>query len=205
MIRLQLGLPPDQRDTAARLYWQAFGGKLGRIMGPEPRALRYLTRIIQDDHAIAALGPDGGLLGMIGFKTPVGSFADGSVEDMRAIYGLHGVAWRMPLLWALSNEVDNERFLIDGIAVDRAHRSRGIGKALIDAACALAASRGYGAMRLDVIDTNWRAKQLYLRLGFQIEKTASIGALRHIFGFAAATTMIKSLDSADGRFAFTPF
>jgi ribosomal protein S18 acetylase RimI-like enzyme len=44
-----------------------------------------------------------------------------------------------------------------------------------------------------VVDTNWRAKALYARLGFKIEKTASIGPLRHVFGFAAATTMVRDV------------
>jgi ribosomal protein S18 acetylase RimI-like enzyme len=192
MIDLRLGLPEDQRATAARLYWQAFGGKLGRVMGPDARALPYLERIIQSDHAIAALR-NGALVGMIGFKTPQGSFADGSLADMRAVYGAGGVAWRMPLLWALSHEVDNERFLIDGIAVDRAHRGHGVGTALIDAACELGRSKGYAAIRLDVIDTNWRAKALYARLGFAVDKISSIGPLRHVFGFASAITMVKEL------------
>jgi ribosomal protein S18 acetylase RimI-like enzyme len=192
MIELRLGLPEDQRAMAARLYWQAFGGKLGRVMGPDARALRYLERIIQADHAIAALR-GGQLVGMIGFKTPQGSFADGSLADMRAVYGVAGVAWRMPLLWALSHELDNQRFLIDGIAVDRDHRSCGIGTALIDAVGDLGHAKGYRAMRLDVIDSNWRAKALYARLGFAVEKTSSIGPLRHVFGFASATTMVKEI------------
>ena len=83
MIHLQHGIPPDQVGAAAQLYWQAFGGKLGRVMGPDARALRYLVRIIQTDHAIAALH-NGQLVGMIGFKTPQGSFADGTPADMRA-------------------------------------------------------------------------------------------------------------------------
>lgn len=192
MIELRLGLPEDQRATAARLYWQAFGGKLGRVMGPDARALRYLEWIIQADQAIAAL-QGGALVGMIGFKTPQGSFADGSLADMRAVYGVAGVAWRMPLLWALSHEIDNQRFLIDGIAVDRDHRGCGIGTALIEAACDLGHTKGYRAIRLDVIDSNWRAKALYTRLGFAVEKTSSIGPLQHVFGFASATTMVKEI------------
>ena len=192
-ISLQLGLPEHMRAFAAALYWEAFGGKLGRVMGPTPRALAYLERIIRPDHAIVALSEAGTLLGLAGFKTAGGSFAGGEMADLRAGYGVAGAAWRAPLLWLLSREVDNARFLLDGVCVTREARGFGIGAALMGAVCDEARARGYGAVRLDVIDTNWRAKALYARLGFVVEKTESIGALRHVFGFSAATTMVKPL------------
>lgn len=192
-ITLRHGLPANLLPNAAILYWQAFGGKLGQVMGPEPRALRYFERVIQPNFAIAALDDAGQLLGMAGYKTPAGSFAGGSGADLRAIYGLLGAAWRLPLLWFLGREVDNDRFLLDGICVSRHARGLGIGSALMDAICAEAKSRGYAAVRLDVIDTNWRAKALYERLGFVAEKTTSIGVLRLVFGFQSATTMIKAV------------
>ena len=192
-ITLHHGLPPALLPEAAQLYWQAFGGKLGQVMGPEPRALRYFERVIKPAFAFAALDDAGQLLGMAGYKTPTGSFAGGSAADLRAIYGLVGSGWRIPLLWFLGREVDNQRFLLDGICVAQNARGMGIGSALMAAVCTEAAKRGYGAVRLDVIDTNWRAKALYERLGFVAEKTTSIGILRLAFGFRSATTMIKPL------------
>ena len=73
----------------------------------------------------------------------------------------------------------------------REARGQGIGSALMQAICDEGRARGYLAVRLDVIDTNWRAKALYARLGFEVEKTESIGALRHVFGFSGTTTMVK--------------
>ena len=192
-VTLRHGLPPKLLPQAAVLYWQAFGGKLGNVMGPEPRALRYFERVIQPGFAIVALDDVGQLLGMAGYKTPSGSFAGGSGADLWAIYGLLGAAWRVPLMWMLGREVDNDRFLLDGICVARDARGMGIGSALMQAICTEATSRGYSAVRLDVIDTNWRAKNLYERLGFVVEKTSSIGLLRFAFGFRSATTMVKQL------------
>ena len=189
--RLCLGLPPDQRTAAARLYWQAFGEKLGRVMGPEDRALAFLNRVIRDDHVIAALDGDT-LLGLIGFKTPQGAFAGGEMADLRAIYGLTGSLWRGALLQMLSREVDSVRFLVDGICVAAEARGCGIGSALIEAICAEARARGYAEVRLDVIDTNPRARALYERHGFIATQTAPMGPLRHVFGFAAATTMVRA-------------
>lgn len=187
------GLPEPLRPEAAALYWQAFGGKLGRVMGPEARARRYLERVIRADHALVARDEAGQLLGLAGFKTPAGSFAGGDWPDMRAIYGLSGLVWRAPLLALLSREVDNDRFLLDGICVAPEARSLGVGSALMAAIEDEGRARGYAQVRLDVIDTNWRARALYQRLGYTAIKTEPTGLLRHVFGFAAAITMVKLL------------
>lgn len=192
-VTIQTGLPPALREKAAEIYWEAFGSKLGRVMGPEPKARRYLMRVIDASHVIVALDDRGALLGMAGFKTPHGAFADGSLGELRAVYGLVGAGWRMAVLRLLHNEVDNERFLIDGICVARGARGRGIGTALIAALCDEGRARGYAAIRLDVIDTNLRAKALYQRLGFAVLHSETIGPLRYIFGFSAATAMAKPL------------
>ncbi|MGQ0610861.1 MAG: GNAT family N-acetyltransferase [Paracoccaceae bacterium] len=191
--RLLHGLPPSLRAEAARLYWQAFGGKLGAVLGPEPRALAYLERAIRADHVIALVGADHELLGIAGFKTPEGSFSGGTTADLRAAYGRFGAAWRVWVLSLLAGEIDNDRFLIDGICVRAGQRGRGHGRRLLDALCQEARRRQYDYIRLDVIDSNWRARALYEREGFVAVKSDPIGLLRHVFGFASSTTMVKPL------------
>ncbi|MDP2739657.1 MAG: GNAT family N-acetyltransferase [Pseudorhodobacter sp.] len=193
-FEIRQGLPPTLRCEAAAIYWQAFGGKLGRVMGPDRRALDYVARVIREDHCIAAVDEgSGALLGLAGFKTPEGGFADGTPADMRAVYGVAGALWRAGLIRLLQNEVDNERFLIDSICVAPPMRGRGIGTALVEALCAEGTRRGYPAIRLDVVETNRRARALYERLGFLETGTARLGVLRHVFGFAAATAMARPL------------
>ncbi len=192
-MRVQLGLPDHFKTQAAALYWQAFGGKLGRVFGPEPLALALLQRVIRGDHCLYVTNTNGDLIGIAGFKTPDGSFANGEAQDMRAIYGLLGAAWRAAALRLLQSEVDNERFLVDGICVAHPFRGTGVGTALVDALKTEGRGRGYGAIRLEVIDTNTRARALYERLGFAPAKHETIGPLRHLFGFSHATTMIAPL------------
>jgi len=192
--RLVRGVPREHRHAAAELYWQAFGGKLGPVMGPEPQALRFLDRALRPDHAVTALSEDGRLLGIAGFKTAQGAFAGGTAADLQAVYGWLGGLWRAFLLRLLSSEVDNDRFLIDGICVAREARSRGIGSQLVSALCDEARTRGYAEIRLDVIDTNWRARQLYERLGFRAVSEQNLGPLRLVFGFRSATVMVRRLD-----------
>lgn len=192
-VRLYKGLPENLRPAAAQLYWQAFGGKLGPVMGPQPLAIDFLARAISAEHIIVALDASGGLLGIAGFKTPHGSLAGGTSDDFDAAYGRFGSCWRQWLLRLLSKEIDNDRFLIDGICVQQACRGQGIGQQLLAALINEARARGYDYVRLDVIDTNWRARALYERSGFAAVKTDRIGWLRYIFGFTSSTTMVKPL------------
>lgn len=191
-LAIRHGLPREQRRAAAELYWQAFGGKLGRVLGPEHLALIYLERVIREDHVFVALLDDR-LVGLAGFKTAEGSFAGGTLDDLRAVYGRAGSLWRSALLRLLGRDLDNARFLMDGVCVAREARGQGIGSRLIDAICTEARRRGYAEVRLDVIDSNWRAKALYERLGFAVAGEQRLGPLRHIFGFHSATMMVRRI------------
>jgi ribosomal protein S18 acetylase RimI-like enzyme len=192
-VRIQHGLPAHLRADAARLYWQAFGGKLGRVLGPDRLALALLDRVMRGDHAIIALSDQGRLLGLVGFKSPEGAFAGGGLADLRAVYGAVGALWRAGLLWLLERDLDNDRFLMDGICVADGARGQGVGTALLEAICAEGRIRGYPSVRLDVIDSNARARALYERQGFKPTRTSQIGILRWVFGFSAATTMVRTL------------
>lgn len=192
-VTIQHGLPVHLRSDAAWLYWQAFGGKLGRVLGPQRLAFALLDRVMRSDHAIVALSDQGELLGLVGFKSPDGAFAGGSFADLRCVYGTVGAVWRAGLLWLLERDLDNDRFLMDGICVADSARGQGVGTALLNAICAEGSKRGYLSVRLDVIDTNARARALYERQGFLPTRTSQIGLLRLVFGFSAATTMVRSL------------
>lgn len=189
-MRIATGLPPEMRDAAAALYWDAFGTKLGRVLGPAPRALAFVTQAIDPTHVICATEGDR-LLGVAGFKTHRGAFVAGSLPLLARIYGWPGALWRSLLLTLLARDTENTCFVTDGLAVAAQARGRGVGTALIDALAAEARARHYPALRLDVVDTNPRAQALYDRLGFTVAKTTPIGALRHVYGFRHSITMTR--------------
>ena len=193
-VTIYNGLHAHLRPAAARLYWQAFGGKLGRVLGPDARALRLFEKVIRGDHCLAALDGSGALVGIAGFKTATGSFAGAGPADLVAGYGRLGGRWRGALLRALSSDIDNDNFLIDGICVAPDRRGQGIGRRLLDALCHEAAQRGYRSVRLDVVQENHRARALYDRLGFVPLRSERLGVLRLVYGFSGSTTMIRALD-----------
>ncbi|MEN1940612.1 GNAT family N-acetyltransferase [Luteimonas sp. MJ246] len=69
--------------------------------------------------------------------------------------------------WCFSIEQGGRHMLIDELYVEPAARGRGLGGALLAAACDLARGQGAELARLEVNRHNPRAKALYLRHGFR--------------------------------------
>lgn len=192
-VVLRFGLERPQRPQAAQLYWRAFGGKLGRVMGPEPKALAFIERVIDPGHVIVAADAAGGVLGVIGFRTRCGSFVGGTKADLVAVYGRFGGFWRSLALQALAHDLPSGTIGIDGLAVAEEARGLGLGGALIEELCRTAQARGYGVVRLDVVDQNLRARALYDRLGFAVTGRADRWLTAAVFGYRTAVAMERRL------------
>ena len=193
-IVLQEGLEAAQRAQAARLYWQAFGGKLGRVMGPAPKALAFIERVIDPAHVIVATEAGSGVvLGVIGFRTPKGSFVGGGQGDLIAIYGRFGAFWRALALARLAKDLPEGAISVDGLVVAEPVRGLGLGGALLDALCRAAAARGFAVVRLEVVGENLRARALYDRLGFAVTGRADRLLTEVVFGYRTALAMERRL------------
>lgn len=193
MRTIALGFADHERDRVAALYWDAFGAKLGRPLGRDAKAVAYIAKSLSPEHALCARDAADTIIGVIGFKTLSGGLVAGGQAAMRRHFGQIGGLWRMALLAALPQDVDNERFLIDGLFVAPEARGTGLGSALIHALGDIARNRGYHQMRLEVVDTNLRAKALYHRLGFVSVGRIDMGLRALIFGYDSATTMVLDL------------
>lgn len=187
------GFPSQHRAKAALLFWDAFRDKLHPIMKPECKALEFLEYAIDASHAVSAVSPDGDLLGIAGFKTNQGTFVGGNLLDLQSVYGHFGGVWRGFALSVLERPLEAETLLMDGIMVTETARGQGIGAALLSALKDKAVELHCTKLRLDVIDTNPRARALYERQGFVENETSDMGPLQHVFGFRQVTTMTCQL------------
>jgi ribosomal protein S18 acetylase RimI-like enzyme len=187
---ISAGFSDAERADVARLYWQAFSAKLGRILGPDVRARTFFAQIISPEFALIARDPKGKVIGVAGFKTAKGALTAGGMRDIAQYYGWPGALWRGPLLGLLERDLEPDTLLMDGICVDAEARGLGVGTALLRAIKAEARVRSLAHVRLDVIDINPRARALYTREGFVAGDVQHIGPLRWLFGFSSATPMV---------------
>ncbi|AMM85226.1 hypothetical protein AZF01_13350 [Martelella sp. AD-3] len=193
-ICIMSGFPPFLRKEAAALYLDAFGDKLGIVLGRDGRAAAFIAAVLEPEFAVSAVSADGTrLLGIAGYKTGKGAMVGGGMRDLAAVYGWPGALWRAPLSLLFERENRNGQLLMDGIAVRDDARGRGIGTRLLTAVCEKASVLGCTSVRLDVIDTNPRARALYARNGFVATKDEDLGLLRHVFGFSKVSRMERTL------------
>ncbi|MFV0333912.1 MAG: GNAT family N-acetyltransferase [Tropicimonas sp.] len=192
-MRIVAGFPETQRARAAELFWEAFSGKLGRLLRPEGKARDFLERALSPEHALSALSDNGELLGIAGFKTLSGGLVSAGYADIARVYGRVGALWRGPALDLLERPLTERQLLMDGLFVAGEARGMGLGSALIDAVIDEAARRDMDEVRLDVIDGNPRARALYERHGFRPAGQVDLGPFRWLFGFRHSTTMRRRL------------
>lgn len=184
------GFDEAQRPEVARLFWQAFSGKLMHLLGPAQKGEAFIQAVLEPSFAICAV-ERGQLLGVAGFKTQEGGLVGGKLSDLAKVYGWFGATWRGVLLDQLVRDLADGQLLMDGIFVAETARGRGVGSALLEAVMDHARNLGCQEVRLDVIDTNPRARALYLRRGFAPCGAVRTGLLQHLFGFSTATTMVR--------------
>lgn len=72
--------------------------------------------------------------------------------------------------WGYSAEHGGPYLLVDELYVEPAHRGRGLGRAALEFAAALAREHGATVVKLEVSDHNPEAARLYLGQGFTDEK-----------------------------------
>lgn len=192
-LTLAPGFAEAERAALARLFWQAFGPKLGRVLGPDARAEAYVARALRPDHALVARDRRGAILGVAGFRTGTGSFLSRDRAALRAVYGPAGGALRSAALALAVADTDNVRFLTDGIAVAPAARGQGVGSALVAALIAEARRRGHAEIRLDVVAGNHRARALYERLGFAPAGGGASLVAAVLFGHRRWVTLVRAV------------
>ncbi|MFD0342264.1 GNAT family N-acetyltransferase [Streptomyces sp. NPDC127117] len=197
-VTVRRGVPTGAERRAAELYWDAFGRKLGPALNPAGKAVPFIAAHLNTDRAVCAL-LDGQLVGLAGYQHGGRALTGGSARAVLRAYGhLRGLR-RLLLLALFERHPAPGQLVMDGIAVEPAMRGRGVGSLLIEEVAAVAAEQDCREIRLDVIDTNPRARALYERRGFTAVRTEHTPCLRRLLGFGAVTTMHRPVGTREVR------
>ncbi len=192
------GIPEEMRSAAATLYHDAFGAKFAVAVSSFEKRIAVLQNSLNLRFAIGAV-IEGELIGLAGYKTTEGSLTDGITYRtlIRSLGPIRGT-WTAFILSIYERTSPPHELLMDGIVVDAGMRGLGIGAMLLDKLAAFASSSGYSSLRLDVIDTNPRARRMYERNGFISVGTEHFACLRWLLGFGASTTLVRDVSTMAG-------
>lgn len=194
MIDIVFPLGESQRAQAGLILYEAFRRKLQPLTGDPGRTIPLLSAALNLDMVMGA-AVDGRLLGVAGLHSREGRYAQFDLRSAAAAQGLlRGVrAWGMLNLFSRGAGCPAGELRIAALAVDAAARGQGVGSRLLEAIFDKARADGLAAVRLEVVDTNTGARELYERLGFKVVKTERYPLPRSWLGFSGDYVMVKAL------------
>ena len=191
MTQIHHNLPDYFRKPAIVLYYEAFQSKFSKLITLE-EGLKILPSLLNSEQSIYAVQGDQ-LVGFAGiqhgrqklFKSSLRPF----IKHLGIIRGLF-VAFVLSLF---ERPHTDDELLMDGICVDKEMRGQGIGSLLLEAIYDFAKENDYKTIRLDVVDTNPKARKLYEKIGFEAQETERYPLTKKMMGFSASTRMVKRI------------
>lgn len=195
-IACVMGVPERFHDSAVALYDDAFASKLGAAVRNAEHRRSLFRAGFALEYGIAAIVDDQ-LAGIAGFQTAEGSLTGGiSYRDLIRRLGFFK-GNRAALIFSLyERHPEPGELVMDGIAVDPEARGKGVGSTLLNEIRRYAKQYNYERIRLDVVDTNPRAKKLYERIGFRVTRTEQFPLLGRLLGFSGVSTMELSVNGS---------
>ena len=174
----------------AKLYDEAFGPKFSGAIGDNQARIDILSQCLVPDFSYALIINEE-IVGLAGFQTQSGSFTGGmNLRRLITKLGFLKGIWAGLVFSLFERQPRSGELLMDGIVVDSRFRGRGLGSRLLDQIIKHAKEHGFQTVRLDVIDTNPRARNLYESKGFTAQNTERFPYLNWLIGFSGSTTMV---------------
>jgi len=193
---IRLGLDAWRKDDLIRLFCNTFPGIIIPVFGSVERCARLLAQSLANDRILTALMDDR-LVGFAGLHYSHREWFDPSLSSLIRVtrWGFFRV---MAMGIVLFKRPKPDVLHLDTLVVHADVRGQGIGTQLLDAVVALANAEGKRYVTLEVEDINPRAKCLYERLGFVVDRFEKLPwPWRTRFPFSGSYCMSRDLERSE--------
>lgn len=193
-VELRFGVPENQKLKVASIIYDAFGSKFNKFYGNKNKVVEYISKSLRNDRTIISL-KNGMTVGFVGLEHNKKSFIEPDLKQTFHIFGLASpVAILITKLFVLANKTKPQEMHLESIAVSKTERGKGIGSKLLQFVLNHARSKGFSQIKLEVVNTNPRARQLYESFGFEEVKVNKIPyPLSFLMGFENIIEMVCKL------------
>ncbi len=195
-ISIRLGIKPEHKEDAAKLFALAFKKKLVNILGNTEQVIALLKDNFCLNQAITAVTENGEIVGIAGFQIKKVPLINLKYHDFVNYFGVVKGSYKFLLIYLIfDRKQDNKnQLLLNGIVVKDGFRGHGIGQKLIHELQVYAMNKNMDSIKLDVIDENPKAKKLYEKLGFRSVKHIKVPSfISRLINVTGVTTMIKKI------------
>ncbi|MFM1758386.1 MAG: hypothetical protein RL193_963 [Actinomycetota bacterium] len=192
----QRGFSPNQRSVAAQLYADAFERKFFKLLGNKAKIVQLFQLGLNSQFCFVAIDEENQLVGLLGFRVGSNQLLSLKRREFQQVFGALSGLFKSLVTTVIFHRKpeSDEQLLMDGVAVSAEVRGQGIGSKLFNELITYARSQGFKSVRLDVIDENPRAKDLYAAIGFApVEHKKVPWPIKNLIGVSGVTTMILQL------------
>ena len=189
-ISIRKGCPLEKIESVVRLYEEAFGAKFSCAIPDKAKRIAILSKsLVPEFSYVAFMGDE--VVGLAGFQVHDGSLTGGmNLNTLQQELGIFHGLWAGLVFSLFERKPKSQELVMDGIVVDGSYRGSGIGSDLLNSIIIHAQENDFKTVRLDVIDSNPRARKLYESKGFVAVKTEYFPYLKWLIGFSGSTTMV---------------
>lgn len=192
-VKLQWGVPEALRLTVATLIYDSFENQFQYTLGPRYKGVSFIADSLQSEYGLIAF-QENEFVGIGGAKTEKGELIQ--IRFSRWLYTYHIRTLRsffigFPFLY---ERHESGVLTLASLSVKKAARGQGIGTQIIKEFIHYGSVNGFHTLKLEVVNSNPKAKMLYDRLGFTTRRYTSIPRPWSFFlGFTGVYEMVYPL------------
>lgn len=196
IIKGESALNQKQKQQAAEIFYDGFREKFEKlIIKPESerQGIKIIKNSIDFENGIYALyGED--IVGVLGLNYHSKRYINYKWTELREEFDMRKAVYVFVIdTIANYHNLSDTDIRVEKVVVDSKYRGMGIGKMLFQYLFRYAEERGFKNVKLEVIDVNQVAHNLYKSLGFIDIEEIDFSELGKAAGFTSVFNMIKKL------------